>query len=299
MNIKNENVTAIIFAVLGVILFSSKAVMVKLAYEYQISALNLLLFRMLFSFPFYIIVVLWKRPKKSIDLKWTDFLWVGVFGVLGYYVSSYFDFWGLQYLKAGLERIILFVYPTIVVLLSCIIFKEKLTLYKIGAIILTYFGVLIIFWSELEFGGEEVLFGALLIFSCAITYATYIVASGWLIPKFGSVVFTAYAMLAATIAVVIHAWWSGECTLTGFPIEIYILGFLMAIFATVIPSFLISEAIKRMGASSFSIFGSIGPISTIVLAYFLLDEKITVLQLIGMCVVILGVRLVVLKKERK
>lgn len=289
----------VICAILGVILFSAKAVIVKLVYQYQVDYLTLLLFRMVFSFPFYLAIALWKKPLAAKAIRKKDWLWLFFFGFVGYYLASLFDFMGLQYLKAGLERIILFIYPTIVVLLSWVFFRKKLTKYQSIAIVITYIGVLIAFWDELGFKGENVLFGGFLIFLSAVTYASYLVGSGWLIPKFGMVQFTSYAMMVSTFVVSIHFLFQGNYNLFDYPKEVYLLGLSMAIFCTLIPSFLVSAAIERLGASTFSIFGSIGPVATIILAFIFLDERITTLQVLGMCVVILGVTLVSLKRKNK
>ncbi|NJB69750.1 drug/metabolite transporter (DMT)-like permease [Saonia flava] len=297
--IKNSSVSlGVIFAILGVVLFSAKAIMVKLAYRYGIDTVTLLFFRMMFALPFYIAIAFWKKPLYPKEIKTKDYLWIAFFGFVGYYLASLFDFEGLQFIKAGLERIILFIYPTLVVLLSWLFFKKKITKIQATAICITYFGVLAVFWNEIGLTGDAVLWGGFLIFLSALTYALYLVGSGWLIPKFGSVSFTAYAMIASTIYVAINYFLSADCSiLFTYPTEVYLLGLAMAIFSTLIPSFLVSEAIGRLGASTFSIFGSLGPISTIILAYFFLDETITSVQVIGMLIVILGVALVTRVKQ--
>lgn len=282
----------IVFAIFGVLLFSSKAVMVKLAYGYGVDSVTLLLLRMVFALPFYVLIAFWKKPEYVRKPGIKEFGWIFFFGFLGYYLASLFDFMGLQYLKAGLERIILFIYPTLVVLLSWLIFKNKITRIQFMAITVTYLGVLVTFWDEIGVGGNSIIWGGSLIFLSAITYAAYLVGSGWLIPKFGVLHFTCYAMMASTICVVVHYAFVGNFELFNFPKEVYLLGLAMAIFATLIPSFLVSAAIARLGAPTFSIFGSLGPISTIILAYFFLGEQITQIQLLGILVVIFGVFLV-------
>ena len=286
----------VVFAILGVILFSAKAVMVKLAYTYNVDYLTLLLFRMLFALPFYALIALFTKPKSSEKASLKDYLWLILFGFLGYYLASLFDFMGLQYIKAGLERIILYIYPTIVVLLSFIFFNKKLTRNQFLAILITYLGVLVTFWDEIGLSGEAVYLGGFLIFLSALTYAAYLVGSGWLIPKFGVLRFTSFAMMVSTVCVLIHYFLVSDGDLFNYPKEVYYLGLAMALFSTLLPSFLVSEAINRLGASTFSIFGSLGPISTIVLAFIFLDERITYLQVFGMVIVIFGVMFVSKKK---
>lgn len=297
--VKKSSVSlGVLFAILGVVLFSAKAVLVKLAYKYNIDSVTLLLFRMVFSMPFYILIALYKKPLNPSQIKLKDYLWLVCFGFVGYYLASYFDFLGLQYIKAGLERIILFIYPTIVVVLSWLVFKKKISKIQLLAIFITYLGVVIIFWNEIGVTGDNVLWGGFLVFLSAITYASYLVGSGWLIPKFGVLTFTAYAMLVSTFCVIIHYIFVGDYDLFNYPIEVYLLAIVMSIFSTLIPSFLVSKAIDSLGASTFSIFGSLGPVSTIVLAYFFLDEKISFIQLMGMLVVIFGIILVSRKKQK-
>ncbi|QWX85370.1 DMT family transporter [Cellulophaga sp. HaHaR_3_176] len=286
-----------VFAIIGIILFSAKAVMVKLAYNFQIDYLTLLLFRMVFSLPFYIAIAFWKKPVAIQSRKTKDWVWLFFFGFIGYYLASLFDFMGLQYIKAGLERIILFVYPTIVVLISYLFLKKVITKNQIIAILITYVGVLVTFWDELAVQSDDVVIGGFLILLSAAAYASYLVGSGWLIPKFGVLKFTSYAMMVSTFCVVVHYILQGDFNLFDYPSEVYVLGLSMAVFSTLIPSFLVSAAIERLGASTFSIFGSLGPISTILLAFFFLNESVSVIQLVGMCVVILGVSFV--SKKRK
>ncbi len=290
----------IFYGILGVVLFSSKAVMVKLAYQYQVNTLDLLLFRMLFSLPFYIIILFLIRKKRpTVKIQAKDYAWLFAFGFIGYYLASYFDFLGLNYIKAGLERIILFVYPTIVVFLSWIIFKQKISRVQFIAILITYFGVLITFWDELDVAGNQVIWGGFLVLLSAITYASYLVGSGWLIPKFGVLRFTCYAMIVSTVCIVLHYVIDGNWEFMDYPWPVYAYGFAMAIIATLIPSFLVSAAIERLGASNFSILGSLGPISTILLAFVFLDEKLTLWQLLGMAVVIFGVTYLSINRKKQ
>lgn len=276
---------------MGVLLFSSKAVLVKLAYQYEVDAVSLLLLRMTFALPFYLVAAFLEKPIIKRSLVRQDYLYLVGFGFIGYYLASYFDFLGLTYIKAGLERLILFVYPTLVFILSYVFLRKKITNYQAWAILVTYFGVAIVFVSELNQGqSEHVIFGTVLIFLSALTYAGYLVGSGWLIPKFGATRFTSYAMIISCGCVLAHYSFTADFTnIFELPNEVYGIGLLMAIFATVIPSYLISFSIKTLGAGSFSIMGSLGPISTVLLAFFFLGEQLTLLQIIGAIVVIAGV----------
>ena len=262
--IKNS---AVLIAIVGIVLFSAKAIMVKLAYQYNVSSLHLLLFRMLFSLPFYLIILYFSKPFSSEKVKKQDYLWLVLFGFIGYYLASYFDFLGLQYIKAGLERIILFIYPTLVLIIGRVFLKEKISSKQIIAILITYFGVIVTFSGELQYNGDHIFLGGFLIFLSALTYASYLVGSGWLIPKFGVLRFTSYAMIVSTICVIMHYLIVDRTNIFIYSYQVYVLGLMMAVLSTLIPSFLVSLAIKKIGASNFSIIGSIGPISTIILAY--------------------------------
>jgi len=294
---KETKSLGVLLAVLGVVLFSAKAIMVKLAYQYDVDSVTLLLFRMLFSLPVYLIIAFLVRPKKVNEVKKIDYLWLFFFGFIGYYLASYFDFLGLKYIKAGLERIVLFLYPTLVVIISRLFLKTKISRTQIIAIVITYIGVITAFSGELDVSSNHLFKGVILIFFSALTYAMYLVGSGWLIPKFGVVCFTSYAMIVSTICVLIHYSFAQNFDLFHYPKEVYYLGLGMAILSTVIPSFLVSKSIKIIGSSNFSIIGSIGPISTIILANIFLEETLSIYQVIGTVVVIGGVFLVSKSKK--
>ena len=299
MHSKKKFISGILIGVLGIVLFSSKAVMVKLAYQYQVDALSLLLLRMLFSFPFYVVIaIIYSRKKSHYIIKTNDYAWVLFFGIVGYYLSSYFDFLGLHYIKASLERIILFLYPTIIIVLNRLFLKKPITSIQALAIFLTYIGIFIAFFGEVVISGNDTYLGGFYILLCAITYAIYLVGSGWLIPKFGVVKFTSYAMIISCFCVFIHFGLFSKVDIFGLEKEVYLLGFLIAIFATVIPSFLVSESINRISSSNFAIIAGFGPISTIILAAIFLNEVLTLLQLFGALVVIFGILLVSIKKEK-
>ncbi|MBV6646625.1 MAG: DMT family transporter [Cyclobacteriaceae bacterium] len=284
-------VVGIAFAVLGILLFSTKAVFVKLAYQYGVDSISLLLIRMTMALPFYLAIIAIQHRQQE-PLTRNDYLFLILFGFMGYYLASYFDFLGLQYIKASVERLILFVYPTLVLVLSFLFLKKKISQRQLMAFALTYIGILIVFVPEVQDGGgENVLLGGALIFLSALTYAGYIVGSGWLIPRFGATRFTSLAMLVSCTMVILHFTLQkqGFEEVVALPNPVYLYGFLMATVSTVIPSYLVSFAIKRLGARDFAIFGSLGPISTSVLAYFFLQEQLTALQVVGALVVIAGI----------
>jgi len=278
-------------------MFSAKAIMVKLGYRYDVDTVTLLLLRMVIALPFYLFISIRETKKQNIyRLSKTDVWSIIGLGFIGYYLASYFDFYGLKFISASLERLILFVYPTLVIIISIIFLRKRATKIQIAAILITYLGIFIAFADDLNFVSENLWVGVVSIFLSALTYAFYLVGSGVMIPKLGAVRFTAYAMTVSCVMVIIHYLLTNTVEVFHQPWEVYALGFGMATISTVIPSFLISEAIRRLGASNFAIYGSIGPISTILLAIIFLGERIDFYQIIGTVVVISGVSIINIKK---
>ena len=290
---------AFLLAFTGVVFFSSKAVLVKLAYNYDVDAVSLLSLRLLFALPIYVAVLLstWSK-KKMKAIKRTDYYKIIALGFLGYYLASLLDFAGLHYLSASLERLILFVYPTMVLLISAVIFRKRATTAQKIAVGITYFGVSLAFFRNTAETGSNVPLGALLIFLSAFSYAAFLVGSGNLIPRFGTKLFTSLAMIISCVAALIHFVSVEGLNLFSFEKEVYYISVIMAIVCTVIPSFLIAEAIKQMGASNVAVVGSFGPVSTIILAAIFLGERITVFQMIGTLIVISGVLVLALYKDK-
>jgi drug/metabolite transporter (DMT)-like permease len=286
----------------GTVLFSVKAILVKLAYrDAQVDAVTLLALRMLFSAPFFLTTALFSSNKSS-NVKFTGKQWIyiAIIGCLGYYISSLFDFIGLKYVSAGIERLILFTYPTMVLLMSAVIFKQKIKSVQWLAVAVTYVGLAIAFFGEAGLGSEkssDFLFGSLLIFLCAITYASYIVGSGRLIPQVGATKFNSYAMSFACAGVLLHFFLFGNASLLHQPLLVYVYSFLMAVFSTVIPSYLIAVAIKRVGSGNSAIVNSVGPVSTIFLAYIFLGESVSAWQLIGTALILVGVFIIARQKQ--
>lgn len=294
---KSVKSVAVLLGILGVVLFSAKAVMVKLAYQYDIPPVPLLLLRMLFSLPFYLTIAFLKKPEHPGKIAKSDYLWVVFFGMMGYFIASYFDFLGLQYIQASLERIILFLYPTMVLLMSWVFLKKRITPVQIVAILISYMGIIITFWGAVSVEGSDVVLGGLLVFVSAVTYAGYLVGSGWLIPKFGAVTFTSYAMIVSCLSICVYYGLTEDVTtLWQYDMEVYGIAVAMAVLSTVIPSYLISASIKGLGAPDFSIIGSLGPVSTIILANIFLDEQLSALQVVGTAVVIAGIYVVTRKR---
>lgn len=288
-------VTGFMLAFAGAILFSTKAIIVKKAFaDTHTDALTLLMLRMVFALPFFIggaILSGTQKESTSITLK----QWMSIFGlgIFGYYLSSLFDFIGLQYISAGLERLILFLYPSFVLLINAAIFKQKITGIQKIALALTYVGIAIAYAGELgvDYDNAHFLLGSILIFCCAITFAVYLVGSGKIIPLVGATRFTSYAMLASTAGIFLHFLIAGNYNNMPAGNSFWGYGFLLAIIATVIPGFLVSNAMKKIGSNNVAIISGIGPVSTIVQAHFILGERIFFEQVTGTILVIAGVLL--------
>ena len=286
----------------GAIFFSTKAIFVKLAFAHtHADAVTVLALRMLFALPFYIAIGLFASNKKT-NVSFTKRQWIYIIllGLTGYYVSSLCDFIGLQYITAGLERLILFIYPTLAVVLNAVVLKQKVNAHQKLAMVITYTGIAIAFCGEMKIDSSNPHFylGSFFCFLCAITFAIYLVGSGKMIAETGATKFTSYAMIAAAGGIFIHYFVSGR-TIHHMEGNVLLYGFLLAIFATVIPTFFMSNGIKKIGSSNAAIISSIGPVSTILQAHFVLGERITVAQIIGTVLVIVGVLLIGFKTREK
>ncbi len=292
----NHFVAGFLLSLTGALLFSTKAIFVKLAFkETGVDAVTLLSLRMLFALPFYLIAAWFALRKENIQqLNKISLVWIFAMGIFGYYLSSLFDFIGLQYVSAGLERLILFLYPTFAVLINTYIFKASLSKKQIIALMLTYFGIGIAYFAELKMDNDNpnFIYGAFMIFLCAITYSFYLVGTGKLVHKAGATRYTAYAMIAATVGIFTHFLLTKNVAEIQFTPTLTWYAIALAIIATVIPSFLMSNGMKKIGSNNVSIITGIGPVSTIIQAHFLLGEKILFMQVIGTAFVILGVVLI-------
>jgi drug/metabolite transporter (DMT)-like permease len=303
MNPKNNRITLAGFLItfIGAVLFSTKAIIVKKAFgDSHTDALTLLTLRMVFSLPFYISsAVIISNKKENIRINRKQWFYVILLGIFGYYISSLLDFIGLQYISAGLERLILFLYPTFAVLINVYFFKQQLSASQKIALALTYIGIAIAYYGEIKIdpGNPNFYFGSLMVFICAITYSIYIAGSGKIIPSIGANKFTGLAMLAATTSIFIHFLFKGNIQTLDTNTSLWKYGLLLAIFSTVIPSYMISNGLKRIGANNVAIISGIGPVSTIVQAHYILGEKIFTEQIVGTLMVIAGVLLTGLEKK--
>jgi drug/metabolite transporter (DMT)-like permease len=288
------------FAVLGVLGFSFKAILIKLAYAWHpIDALTLLTLRMLFSVPFFVAMAWWATKKARQPLRQRDWIAIVWLGFIGYYLASLLDFLGLQFITAALERLVLFLYPTMVVLLSAAWLKKPITARVIAALLLSYGGIVLVFVHDLVIGGDAVALwtGGALVFGSGFFYALYLVGAGGVIGRIGSLRFISWAMLASTVFVLAHFALARSVDALAVPWPIYGLSLAMAVFSTVLPTWLVADAIRRIGANASSLVGSLGPVFTIGLGAMILGEPVHAVQLAGVALVLVGVTLVTLRPQ--
>lgn len=302
--VKNLNQNAVILGVFCVLIatvgLSLKAIFIKLLYltDPSIDAISILALRFFLALPFFIILLIYAN-KNQPGIKFTRshlkvFL---LLGMLGFYVSAILDFTALAYIPAGLERLILFLYPTFVVLISVFLKLEKLNRSTYIALAICYFGLVVVFAEQANQLSPSYIKGSALVLGAAIVFAIYTVASVKPIKEHGSIRFTAYAMFAASFATLAHAFGVHGLEVFHKSLDVYLLIFPMAIFSTVMPLILMAEGIKRIGASKTSIIATSGPVITISLAYMLLGETIGIMQAIGGVMIISGVYFVARRKH--
>jgi drug/metabolite transporter (DMT)-like permease len=288
-----------LLAVVGVLGFSFKAILIKLAYVWEpIDAVTLLTLRMVYSAPIFMVMALFSaRTRGTTAIAASDWMRILWLGFIGYYLASLVDFMGLQYVTAALERLMLYLYPTIVVVLSAIFFRQRITGRIVLALALSYAGILLVFGHDLSFAGDPhaLWLGGALVFAGAVLYALYLVGAGPVIARLGSLRFIALAMLTSAAFIFLQFAATRPLSALAAPVRIQLLSLTMAVFATVLPTYLIAEAIKRIGANRTSLVGSLGPVFTIWLGFWILGEPVHWIQLGGAALVLAGVALVTLK----
>jgi drug/metabolite transporter (DMT)-like permease len=273
--------------------FACKGILIKLAYQgSSVDAISLLTLRMLFALPFYAVIALRLPPTPDTDrLGVREWAYLAGVGITGYYLASYFNFLGLVYITASLERVLLFIYPTFVLVLGVFLFGRKIKPMQYGALVLTYVGIALTFLPNLDSDQQKDLFlGSFWVIVSGIVYAVYLVGSDKFIARVGSQRFTCYAMMAATVPTALHGiMQGGPSSFFSYPMQVYAISGIMAVFVTVLPTFLLAEGIRRIGSGNASILSSIGPIFTIALASLLLNEYIGLIQGAGTGLVLAGV----------
>lgn len=290
---RSPAILGIVCILVGTFCFAAKGIVIKLAYQYGISATPLLALRMLFALPFYVAVAIWLQTQPLTPLTKGDGWKIIGLGLLSYYISSLLDFMGLQYISAGLERLILYIYPTLVLLMLAFWKKEQVTRKTKMALVLAYSGMLLVFIQDVRLTSDwnQTLLGAGLVLLSTVFFALFVVLAGDTIPKVGSSRFTAYAMLSACAGVILHNLVAEGIENLYQPQPVYVLAIILAFFCTVIPSFLMNKGISLIGSGRAVVLGSIGPVITLFLGALVLHEPITLVQFMGALLVISGVSL--------
>jgi drug/metabolite transporter (DMT)-like permease len=284
----------IAFAVAGVLAFSLRPILIKLSYAaYPVSATTLLFLRLILSLPFFAAVGWWLRDEKP-RISGRDWAAIAALGFVGYYAASFLDFLGLQYVGAGVGRLILFLYPTLVLILSFLIFGKRPGWREVAAVVVSYAGIALVVSDRLGAAdpGKLFLFGALLIFGSALCYAVYLVAGSEMVRRVGSMRFTAYSTIVSTAPALLQFFWLEPMSSLELPPAVWTYAIILATVSTALPLFLQAEALKRIGASHFALIGAIGPVSVAVTSALGLNEPFTWVQAMGGLLVILGVLLV-------
>ena len=280
--------SGLLLAAAGSIAFSGKAIIVKLAYRHGVDAITLVMFRMLFAVPFFIAMAWWAGRHQA-PLTRND--WWGVWGLgfSGYYLSSYLDFLGLQYISASFERLILYLNPTLVLLLGWVLYKRKITFRQGMAMAVSYSGVLLVFGHEVSLVGDNIALGALLVFGSAVTYAIYLTYSGQLVQRLGSLRLAGLATTVACFFCILQFVLLKPLSALNVEPDVMWLSLLNAIVCTVLPVLMVMMAIERIGPGLTSQIGMIGPLSTLSMGVFFLNETFNLWILMGTVLVLVGV----------
>lgn len=287
---RRREIIGLALAAVGTALFSLKAIVIKLSYVYTVDAVTLQTLRMALSVPlFLLIAAVLVGIGGGRPLSRRQWLAIAALGLCGYYAASILDLLGLQYVSAGLERLILYVYPTIVLLIGSVLFGRRIQRREIIGIAVSYVGLMVVFAQDVRLYSEHTALGALLVLASAAAYAVFIAGSGRLIPAVGSMRFTCYAMTAAGIGVGTHFIVTQPADLLQLPPQVYWLGILLAAGCTVLPSFMIAAGIGRIGAERSAAMGMIGPACTLMLGNLILDEPLTAAHVTGATLVMGGI----------
>jgi drug/metabolite transporter (DMT)-like permease len=288
----------LLLASLGAIAFSGKAIIVKLAYRYGVDAVTLIMYRMLFALPMFLILAWWAGQGKP-PLTWRDARAVLGLGFCGYYLASFLDFAGLRYISASLERLILYLNPTLVLGLGVLLFRRRVTRRQIFALAVSYAGVLCVFGKEVTLQGANVPLGATLVFGSAVSYAVYLAYSGEEVKRLGALRLTGLASTVACIICIAQFFVLRPWSAMAVAPQVLWLSALNATVCTFAPVLMVMMAIERIGASLTAQTGTIGPLSTILLAVVLLGEPFTPWVAAGTALVLSGIWLLVRQPRAK
>jgi drug/metabolite transporter (DMT)-like permease len=275
-------------ALVGAVAFSGKAILAKLMYRHGVDAVQVLFWRMLLAMPLFLALAWWAGRGKPPFTR-NDWLAVLGLGFCGYYLASLLDFLGLQYVTASLERLILYLNPTLVLLITVIVLRQRVDARQAAAMTLSYAGVLIVFGQELRFEGVHVAWGSLLVFGSALSYAVYLVAGGQVVRRLGALRLTGTATSLACVFGIAQLFVLRPASAAIVPEPVVWLSLANAVFTTFAPVVMVMMAVERIGATMAAQCGMIGPMSTIVLGVLVLGEPFTGWVVVGTALVLAGV----------
>jgi len=288
--------------------FAFRPVLIKLCYAaHPVSPATLLFLRMTLALPFFLAVAWWLSRRevrtgeeRRLPLSGRDWALVAVLGFIGYYLASFLDILGLQYVGAGVARLIGFLYPTMVLALSLVFLNKRPTVRELAALVISYVGIALVVSNQIGATAQHSLFllGVLLCLANALCYAVYLVAGSQITQRIGSMRFTAYTMIAATLPAVVQFVVLEPFAALDLPARIWWYMLLLVTFATIAPVFMVAEALKRIGANRFALIGGVGPVVAVIAGAIGLEEPISLVQVAGSMLVISGVILVSLKSKQ-
>jgi drug/metabolite transporter (DMT)-like permease len=282
-------------AAVGAIAFSGKAIIVKLSYRYGVDAVTVIMLRMLFALPFFVLLGWWagRRPHaKANPLTRRDALHIVGLGLVGYYLASYLDFLGLQYISASLERLILYLNPTLVLILSWLLYQKPVQPIRLLAMAISYSGVLLVFAHELTFVGTDVALGSGLVFASAVAYALYLIYSGQLVQHVGAMRLVGWATSVACVCCLVQFAVLRPLSVALVPVEVMWLAVVNALACTVAPVLMVMMAVERLGAGTAAQVGMIGPMANLAMGVWWLNEPLNAWIGLGTLLVLSGVFLV-------
>ncbi len=282
----------IFLVILAAVGFASKSIFVKLAYQYDgIDAVTILVLRMGFALFMLLFIKLFQyvRGIKTHPLTRREWGWTVALGLLGYYLSSLLNFWGLFFITASLERMIIYLYPTMVVLLSALFLRRTISVSLWGALALSYMGIGLIFSGELGGAQKNVWIGGLLELGAALTYALYLMGTARMMKTIDALRFTSLVLLVCSISLAIHFMLTHPLSDLLVPWPVLLSGAALGVFSTLLPIYALAAGIARIGASRASLISMVGPLITLLLGAILLDERLSILQMGGVMLIMGGV----------
>jgi drug/metabolite transporter (DMT)-like permease len=280
--------SGLILAIAGSIAFSGKAIVVKLAYRHGVDAVTLIMYRMLFALPLFLLMALWAGRGQP-RLKARDWLGITGLGFSGYYLSSFLDFWGLEFISAALERLILYLNPTLVLVLGWLLYGRKISHQRAMAMAMSYAGMLLVFGHEVSFAGANAVLGGVLVLASAISYAIYLSYSGQLVQRLGSLRLAGWATSVACLLCITQFVVLRPLSAAQVAEPVIWLSLLNAVACTAVPVVLVMMAIERIGAGLAAQAGMVGPMSTLLMGVFILGEPFNAWVLAGTALVLSGV----------